>query len=145
MVALYVSKNWSVTEWDCYGRSQNAFAWDNEEGRLCTNDVKTANLFKILDMLRSWNPNWVINTTCAGYKSGYRTEEVNAAVGGEYNSYHVRGCAADISIWGQDDRDTNLADTVLAAAKAWGIDDQLGIGYYGDWIHIDTRGYPARF
>lgn len=21
----------------------------------------------------------------------------------------------------------------------------LGIGYYGDWIHVDTRGYSSRW
>ena len=51
---LYVSKHWSVTEWDCWRRSRNEYAWD-ENGRLCTNDEKTANLFRIFDMLRDWN------------------------------------------------------------------------------------------
>ena len=87
-MALYVSKHWSVTEWDCLQRSRNEYAWD-ENGRLCTNDEKTANLFRLLDMLRDWNSNWVINTTNAGYKSGFRTIEVNLAVGGEPNSYLV--------------------------------------------------------
>lgn len=141
---MYKSKHWSVEEWDCLRRSENPFAW-TEDGRLCTNDERTANLFKILDMLRDWNPNWVVNTTNAGYKSGYRTQSVNAEVGGEYNSYHTRGCAADIHIAGQDDTDKALADTVLVAADAWGIEDKLGIGYYGDWIHLDTRGYTSRW
>lgn len=142
---LYISKHWSVTEWDCWRRTKNDYAWDNENGRLCTNDEKTANLFRILDMLRDWNTNWVINTTNAGYKSGFRTIEVNLAVGGEPNSYHTRGCAADIHISGQDDTDTALADTVITAARAWGLEYKLGIGYYGDWIHIDTRGYSSRW
>lgn len=142
---LYISKHWSVTEWDCYQRSKNEYAWDNEEGRLCTDNEKTANLFRILDMLRDWNPNWMVNWTNAGYKSGYRTPEVNAAVNGEPDSYHVRGCAADIHIGGQNDTDVALAETVLVAADAWGIKDQLGIGYYGDWVHIDTRGYTSRW
>ncbi|WP_306542066.1 D-Ala-D-Ala carboxypeptidase family metallohydrolase [Phascolarctobacterium faecium] len=143
---LYVSKHWSVTEWDCYKRSQNEYAWDNKYSRLCTNDINTANLFKILDMLRSWNSNWVINTTNAGYKSGFRTIEVNLAVGGESESYHIKGCAADIHIAGQDDTAEALADTVLIAAEAYGLEGQLGIGYYSDgWIHIDTRGYTWRW
>ncbi len=150
---LYVSKHWSVTEWDCWRRSKNDYAWDNENSRLCTNDEKTANLFRIFDMLRDWNPNWVINTTSyheeygASFKSGFRTvaDGVNTACGGEVGSYHTRGCAADIHISGQDDTDTALADTVIAAAKAWGIEDQLGIGYYGNWIHVDTRGYTSRW
>lgn len=142
---MYVSKHWSVTEWDCLKRSRNIYAWDNEEGSLCTNDTKTANLFRILDMLRDWQPNWVINSTSAGYKSGFRTIDVNLEVGGSAHSYHTRGCAADIHIAGQDDTDKALADTVITAARAWGLEYQLGIGYYGDWIHIDTRGYTSRW
>lgn len=142
---MYVSKHWSTKEWDCLGRAENEFAFDNENGRLCTNDERTANLFRILDMLRDWNPDWVVNTTNAGYKSGYRNLEVNAEVGGEENSLHTQGCAADIHITSEDATDEALADTVLAAAEAWGLSDKLGIGCYGDWIHIDTRGYTARW
>lgn len=142
---MYVSKHWSTKEWDCLNRSENEFAFDNENGRLCTNDERTANLFRILDMLRDWNPDWVVNTTNAGYKSGYRNLEVNAEVGGEENSLHTQGCAADIHITSEDATDEALADTVLAAAEAWGLSDKLGIGCYGDWIHIDTRGYTARW
>lgn len=141
---MYKSKHWTVNEWDCLQRSENPFAW-TEGGRLCTNDERTANLFKILDMLRDWNPNWVVNTTNAGYKSGYRTPYINALVGGVEGSLHTQGCAADIHIAGQDDTDTALADTVLVAADAWGLKDKLGIGYYGDWIHIDCRGYTSRW
>lgn len=141
---MYKSKHWTVNEWDCLQRSKNPFAW-TEDGRLCTDDERTANLFKILDMLRDWNPNWVVNTTNAGYKSGYRTPSINALVGGVEGSLHTQGCAADIHIAGQDDTDTALADTVLVAADAWGLKDKLGIGYYGDWIHLDTRGYTSRW
>lgn len=86
---MYESKHWSVTEWDCWRRNSNEYAWDNENGKLCTNNEKTANLFKILDMLRDWNFNWVVNTTVyhseygTDFKSGYRTVDdgVNAACG----------------------------------------------------------------
>lgn len=142
---LYRSKHWSVTEWDCYGRSKNEYAWDDESGHLCTENEKTANLFRILDMLRDWNPKWRVNSTYKGWNSGYRDEYVNAACGGVSDSYHVRGCAADIHIGGQDDLDTELAKTVLVAAEAWGLQDKMGIGLYGDWIHIDTRGYTSRW
>lgn len=142
---MYVSKHWSTTEWDCLHREKNEYAWDNEDGHLCTEDERTAHLFQILDMLREWNPGWMVNNTNAGYKSGYRTPEVNAAVGGVPGSYHAQGCAADIHIAGQNDTDKALADTVLVAAESWGLENKLGIGYYGDWIHIDTRGYSARW
>lgn len=145
MEPLYRSKYWSVTEWDCFGRDRNEYAWD-EGGLLCTNNERTAKLFKILDLLREWDPRWVVNTTSAGYKSGYRTERVNAEVGGEPGSYHTKGCAADIHISGQDDHPDALADTALVSARAYGIEGELGLGLYPDgWIHIDTRGYTIRW
>ena len=142
---LYVSRNWYTSEWDCYKRSENEFAWSSEDGHLCTDDERTAELFEILDLLRDQNPDWQVNTTNAGYKSGYRTEEVNAEVGGEVGSYHTRGCAADICISSADATDDELESDVLAAAQMLGLDDDFGIGCYGDWIHFDTRGYSSRW
>ena len=87
----YISKHFTVAEWDCLQRSENDYAYTDEaSGNLATENEKTANLFKILDIW-DWNPDWVINTTNAGYKSGYRTPEINAEVGGEPDSYHTRG------------------------------------------------------
>ena len=45
---MYVSKHWSVSEWDCWRRNKNVYAWDDEMGRLCTNDSKTEKLFRIV-------------------------------------------------------------------------------------------------
>ena len=141
---LYKSKHWNVAEWDCLGRTENEYAW-TEDDCLCTDNENTANLFKILDMLRDWNPNWQVNTTKAGYHSGFRTIEINEEVGGEVGSYHTRGSAADICISNEDDTDEDLANTVLEAAKCFGLEDGLGIGYYGDWVHVDYRGYTSRW
>lgn len=142
----YISKHFTVAEWDCLQRSENDYAYTDEaSGNLATENEKTANLFKILDMLRDWNPDWVINTTNAGYKSGYRTPEINAEVGGEPDSYHTRGCAADIHISSVDATDEELMKTVLTAAAAYGLEESMGIGCYGDWVHIDTRGYTSRW
>ena len=142
---LYVSRNWYTSEWDCYKRSENEFAWSSEDGHLCTDDERTAELFEILDLLRDQNPDWQINTTNAGYKSGFRTVEVNFEVGGEEGSYHTKGCAADICISTEDATDEELANKVLFVASFLGFSDELGIGYYKDWIHIDTRGYSSRW
>ena len=87
---MYVSKHWSVSEWDCWRRNKNVYAWDDEMGRLCTNDSKTEKLFRILDSLRECDPDWVINTTKyhaeygTSFKSGFRTVDdgVNTACGG---------------------------------------------------------------
>jgi len=89
--SLYVSRHWSVREWDCLKRSRNEYAWDNEHGRLCTNDENTANLFKVMDTLRDWNKGWVVNTTRAGYKSGYLFGRI-------YGSYRNHDTSTEVQI-----------------------------------------------
>ena len=32
---MYVSKHWSVSEWDAGAEIKNVYAWDDEMGRLC--------------------------------------------------------------------------------------------------------------
>ena len=53
--------------------------------------------------------------------SGYRCPEHNAEVGGVPNSYHTQGLAADITY------------------------DGIGKYYYQDFVHVDVRGYAARW
>lgn len=139
----YTSKHWSTTEWDCLQRSSNPYAYDDANGHLTTDNDKTANLFRILDMLRDWNPNWIINWTNAGYKSGYRTEAVNTEVGGVSTSNHLYGCAADIHESNTDASAEALAETIKAAAKYNGLEDQIELGIYSGqgWCHIATPGY----
>lgn len=129
-MALYTSRNWSTTEWDCLQRSANDYAWDDENGRLNTNNEKTANLFRILDMLRDWNPHWMVNWTNSGYKSGYRTPEINEEVGGIWNSNYRYGCAADIHEANTDATTEALAETIKAAAEYNGLLDQIELGIY---------------
>ena len=140
---MYVSRNWSTREWDCYGRDANAYAWDNEDGKLCTEEEGTMKLFKILDMLRDWNPNWVVNWTNDGWKSGYRTPYVNEMVGGVENSNHVMGCAADIHEYDTDATSEELANTISAAARYCGLEHEIELGIYLDqgWCHLGTPGY----
>lgn len=70
--------------------------------------------------------------------SGYRSPAWNAQVGGEVNSYHTRGMAADIYVDGLSVED------LARAADAAGFD---GIGrYYSQgFVHVDIRGYAARW
>lgn len=70
--------------------------------------------------------------------SGYRCEEHNAEVGGVPNSFHVQGIAADI--WA----DGYSVDALAEIAVEEGAD---GVGrYYGDeFVHVDVRGYAARW
>ncbi len=70
--------------------------------------------------------------------SGYRCPAHNAAVGGVPDSYHTQGIAADI-----------YCDGVSVDSLAWIADEcgADGIGrYYGQgFVHVDVRGWPARW
>ena len=71
--------------------------------------------------------------------SGYRCIQHNSKIGGVPNSYHTKGCAADILV-----PDGWTVDELADLAEQCGAD---GIGrYYNEgFVHVDTRGYPARF
>ena len=62
--------------------------------------------------------------------SGYRSEEHNAAVGGQRDSSHLKGCAADIVAY--TSRDRFLIVTALLESGF----DRIGIGE--DFIHVDS-------
>lgn len=142
---MFVSKRWSCSEWDCDHRDSNEYASDNADFLLTTENEKTADLFTLLDALREKNPEWVVNTTSRGEKSGFRTPEVNALCGGEENSQHLYGCAADCHISTADLTGEELAQIVRETAEELGLADKLGLGVYEDWVHIDTRGYSANW
>lgn len=69
--------------------------------------------------------------------SGYRTPEHNKAVGGADGSLHMAGKACDIHKLSQYSIDemAHIADEI-------GFD---GIGRYHWGIHVDVRGYKARW
>ena len=63
--------------------------------------------------------------------SGYRSRELNKAVGGAKNSAHLFGCAVDFT--------APKFGTVLATAKATakcGIEFDQIIYEYGRWVHL---------
>ena len=65
--------------------------------------------------------------------SGYRSPELNAAIGGSPHSQHCRGEAADIIVPGLSPLD------VCRAVHDLGRYDQL-IHEYGRWCHVSWRG-----
>jgi len=69
--------------------------------------------------------------------SAYRTPEHNKAIGGAENSLHMTGKAVDIAK--VDDYDI---DEMANIAEQIGFD---GIGKYNWGIHVDVRGYKARW
>lgn len=70
--------------------------------------------------------------------SGYRCPEHNAEVGGVSDSQHVLGTAADITYDGVD------VDTLAEIAEECGADG-IGKYYHQDFVHVDVRGYAARW
>ncbi len=64
--------------------------------------------------------------------------EHNAEVGGVSNSQHVLGTAADITYDGID------VDYLAQVAEECGADG-IGKYYHQDFVHVDVRGYAARW
>lgn len=76
--------------------------------------------------------------------SGYRSPSYNAKVGGAPNSYHVKGLAADFAVPGVPIR--NVHDWCNHAFPTSGLGLYVRSGANGwGWIHIDNRGYRARW
>lgn len=73
--------------------------------------------------------------------SGCRCKKHNAEVGGEPNSQHLLGKAADIRIVGI------LPQRIFQAAALVPEFQQGGIGIYDTWLHVDVRtdGRPHRW
>lgn len=70
--------------------------------------------------------------------SGYRCPEHNAEVRGVSDSQHVLGTAADVTYDGID------VDTLAEIAEECGADG-IGKYYHQDFVHVDVRGYAARW
>jgi uncharacterized protein YcbK (DUF882 family) len=88
-------------------------------------------LIEVLENIRaSINQPLIVNC-------GVRCPSHNAEVGGVSNSQHLYGIAADLSL-----PDGYSVDEFAKVAEDAGAD---GIGKY-DWgIHVDKRGYAARW
>jgi uncharacterized protein YcbK (DUF882 family) len=70
--------------------------------------------------------------------SGYRCPEHNAKVGGEPNSFHVRGMAADIRVAGMTPAE--LYRLISRAVPRIG-----GFGVADDSLHVDVRTASAKW
>lgn len=110
----------------------------HDDGTPCLDHVIDKRLVDLLDAIRErlGVPVYIL--------SGYRCPTHNAEVGGVSNSQHVLGMAADITYDGIDvDYLANLAEECASEVLGEGI----GIGryYYQDFVHVDVRGYDARW
>ena len=70
--------------------------------------------------------------------SAYRCERHNRRVGGELNSYHIQGIAADIHCPGVSM--ARLAEIAIECGA-----DGVGRYWSQDFTHVDVRGYEARW
>lgn len=66
--------------------------------------------------------------------SGFRCTRHNRDIGGKKGSIHMTGKAADIVVSGEDM--LKLADV---------FEDADGLGRYKNFLHVDVRGYRARW
>ena len=66
--------------------------------------------------------------------SGYRCDRHNTACGGSRNSQHRRGTATDIVVTGV------YADQIADRCEHFD-----GLGRYGSFTHVDSRGHRARW
>ena len=71
--------------------------------------------------------------------SGYRSKYLNQLVGGESNSQHTTGEAADITT-----KDRTLNRTLFEILVRLGNFDQLIWEKGGEWIHVSYRGGDGR-
>lgn len=68
--------------------------------------------------------------------SGFRCEAHNEAVGGSPTSQHMEGTAADL---------IPSQGTIEALSDVASSIPMDGIGIYNRFVHVDTRGYRARW
>lgn len=116
---IQISKNFKLSEFECTHPDHNHVQVD---------EVLLEKLQKLRDYL---GVPLIIN-------SAYRCDERNRQVGGSRNSLHKEGKAVDISL-----RTIPIGINELEElAEEIGFD---GIGKYYTFIHLDTRGYPARW
>ena len=72
--------------------------------------------------------------------SGYRCPVHNKAVGGEPNSYHMRGMACDFTVAG-----LSPAQVQEQLERAGSPVLNQGLGRYSSFTHCDRRGTRARW
>ena len=111
-----ISKNFHVNEFSCHDGTDTVLV-----------DKK---LLPVLEGIRAHFGAPVI------VLSGYRTPGYNAKVGGREHSQHQLGRAADIRIPGVKPSD------IYAFLDAH---HEGGLGSYGSFTHVDTRGHRSRW
>lgn len=97
-------------------------------------NVVQDSLLELLDKIREEYGSPIVVT------SGYRSEAHNRAVGGVSNSTHTRGLAADIKPLESDSERLGELQDICDKLNPNG-----GVGFYSNFVHVDTRGTKARW
>jgi uncharacterized protein YcbK (DUF882 family) len=125
---MQLSPNFSLEE---LTRSETAArnGWDNTP-----NDAEIENLKRLAALLQE------VKTAVGGkavmINSGFRSKQVNDAVGSKDSSQHRIGCAADIRVPGMTPR--QVVETCIAASVPF---DQI-ILEFDSWTHISVPNTP---
>lgn len=99
----------------------------------CKETLVDEDLCEALDLLWEESGPFKIN-------SGFRCASHNAEIGGEKNSQHLLGKAADCQSL------TGLSGNALARyAEEVYLFQNGGIGIAATWVHLDVRDVPARW
>lgn len=104
---------------------------DGQRSPFGEQQVRSELLFLLNRIRTAWGRPIIVN-------SAYRSPEHNRAVGGVENSYHVRGLAADIRPEHQEDLPA-LQDLCLE------LNVDGGVELYDSFVHVDARGFKARW
>lgn len=70
--------------------------------------------------------------------SAFRSEAYNRKIGGAKNSWHIRGMALDLS-------QASVPHHVFKKVAQEVVGTSGGVGLYPSFVHIDCRGYFARW
>ncbi len=96
------------------------------------------NSLKLIEGPLDWI-RWYEGSAPVGVNSWFRSEAYNRSVGGGKNSIHLTGGAADIT-----KRRWTPLRIALAFAHDYPMAEQLGIGLYPTFVHVDIRGMIGR-
>lgn len=133
-----MSKYFSKSELQCHGEENYAmhgYSW----GCGCGGElVIDPQLETLIDAIRE-NVGSPINASCA-----YRCVEHNRRVDGEVNSYHLQGKACDLEVPEGFTVDS-FAQLCRNTMNEIGIIGGIGRYYGGQFVHVDCRGYEARW
>ena len=133
-----MSRYFSKSELQCHGEENYAeygYSW----GCGCGGGlIIDAQLELLIDTIREklGSP---LSCSCA-----YRCPVHNERVGGAYNSYHVQGKACDLIVPDGYDVDS-FAQLCRDTMRELGIAGGVGRYYNSGFVHVDTRGYEAKW